>query len=90
MAHLRGGAAGQGAALGGEGRSLGPAIGAISLGLVGHAAVSDKFGRNARFASLGAGFAAISMGAFGYLVSNRAVFLVTVSLSVFLRCSHLR
>jgi MFS family permease len=61
---------------------LGPAIGAISLGLVGHAAVSDRFGRNARFASLGAGFAAISMGAFGYLVSNRAVFLVTVALCV--------
>jgi MFS family permease len=61
---------------------LGPAIGAISLGLVGHAAVSDRFGRNARFASLGAGFAAISMGAIGYLVSNRAVFFVTVALCV--------
>ena len=61
---------------------LGPAIGAISLGLVGHAAVSDRFGRNARFASLGAGFAAIRMGAIGYLVSNRAVFL-SPSLSVF-------
>ena len=61
---------------------LGPAIGAISLGLVGHAAVSDRFGRNARFASLGAGFAAISMGAIGYLVSNSAVFLITVALCV--------
>jgi MFS family permease len=61
---------------------LGPATGAISLGLVGHAAAAQRFGRNARFASLGAGFAALSMGAMGYLVSNRAVFFVTVSLCV--------
>jgi MFS family permease len=61
---------------------LGPAIGAISLGLVGHAAVGDRFGRNARFASLGAGFAAMAMGAIGYLVSNRAVFFVTVTLCI--------
>ena len=44
--------------------------------------MSDRFGRNARFASLGAGFAAISMGAIGYLVSNSAVFLITVALCV--------
>jgi len=61
---------------------LGPAIGAISLGLVGHAAVGDRFGRNARFASLGAGFAALGMGTVGYLVSNRAVFFVTVALCI--------
>ena len=61
---------------------LGPAIGAISLGLVGHAALGDRFGRNARFASLGAGFAALGMGTIGYLVSNRAVFFVTVALCV--------
>jgi MFS family permease len=61
---------------------LGPAIGAISLGLVGHAAVGDRFGRNARFASLGAGFAAMAMGTIGYLISNRAVFFVTVALCI--------
>jgi MFS family permease len=61
---------------------LGPAIGAISLGLVGHPALGDRFGRNARFASLGAGFAALGMGTIGYLVSNRAVFFVTVALCV--------
>jgi predicted MFS family arabinose efflux permease len=59
---------------------LGPAIGAISLGLVGHAAVGTRFGRNARFASLGAGFAALGMGAIGYMISNRAVIFVTVVL----------
>src|SRR5262249_20147430 len=61
---------------------LGPAIGAISLGLVGHVAVGDRFGRNARFASIGAGFAALGMGAVGYFVSNRAVFFVTVALCI--------
>ena len=31
---------------------LGPAIAAISLGLVGHAAIGERLGRNARFASV--------------------------------------
>ena len=58
---------------------LGPAIAAISLGLVGHAALGERLGRNARFASLGTGLAAIVMGASGYLFSNQAVFLVTAA-----------
>jgi MFS family permease len=61
---------------------LGPAIAAISLGLVGHAAVSERLGRNARFASVGNGVAAAAMGACGYLLSARAVFIVTVLLLV--------
>src|SRR5262249_55999260 len=56
---------------------LGPAIAAISLGLVGHAAIGERLGRNARFASLGTAAAAVAMGASGYFVSNRAVFFVT-------------
>jgi hypothetical protein len=59
---------------------LGPAIAAISLGLVGHAAIGDRLGRNARFASIGNGLAAAAMGACGYLLSARAVFIVTVLL----------
>jgi predicted MFS family arabinose efflux permease len=59
---------------------LGPAMAAISLGLVGHAAISARFGRNARFASVGNGLAAAAMGACGYLLSARAVFVVTVLL----------
>jgi MFS family permease len=59
---------------------LGPAIGAISLGLVGHEAVAERLGRNARFASIGAGVAAAGMGAAGYLISNQAVFFVTAAL----------
>ena len=58
---------------------LGPAIAAISLGLVGHAAIGERLGRNARFASLGTGFAAMAMGAIGYLISNQAVFFVTAA-----------
>jgi len=59
---------------------LGPAIAAISLGLVGHVAISERLGRNARFASVGNGIAAAAMGACGYLLSARAVFIVTVLL----------
>jgi MFS family permease len=59
---------------------LGPAIAAISLGLVGHDAIGDRLGRNARFASLGNGFAAAAMGACGYFLSVRAVFFITASL----------
>jgi predicted MFS family arabinose efflux permease len=61
---------------------LGPAIGAISLGLVGHVAVAERLGRNARFASIGAGLAAAGMGTVGYLISNRAVFFVTGALCI--------
>jgi MFS family permease len=61
---------------------LGPAIAAISLGLVGPLAIGERLGRNARFASLGNGSAAALMGATGYLVSNRSVFLVTFILAI--------
>jgi predicted MFS family arabinose efflux permease len=56
---------------------LGPAIAAISLGLVGHAGIGERLGRNARFASIGNGFAAALMGACGYFFSARSVFIVT-------------
>jgi MFS family permease len=59
---------------------LGPAIAAISLGLVGHAALGARLGRNARFASLGNGVAAAGMGLCGYLMSNQAVFFLTALL----------
>src|SRR3954451_16300099 len=60
---------------------LGPAIAAISLGLVGPVAISERLGRNAGFASLGNGTAAAVMGTCGYLLSSRAVFLVTFVLA---------
>jgi MFS family permease len=61
---------------------LGPAIAAISLGLVGPLAIGERFGRNARFASLGNGTAAAVMGTCGYLLSSRSVFLVTSMLAI--------
>jgi predicted MFS family arabinose efflux permease len=61
---------------------LGPAIAAISLGLVGPQAIGERLGRNARFASLGNGSAAALMGTFGYLLSSRSVFLVTFALAI--------
>jgi MFS family permease len=61
---------------------LGPAIAAISLGLVGPLAIGERLGRNARFASLGNGFAAALMGTCGYLLSSRSVFLVTAALAI--------
>jgi MFS family permease len=59
---------------------LGPAVAAISLGLVGHAALAERLGRNQRFASAGALTATGLMGAIGYFLSYRAIFLVSAAL----------
>jgi MFS family permease len=61
---------------------LGPAVGAISLGLVGRHALSMRLGRNARFASAGNGAAAVLMGAFGHFLSAQAVFFVTAGFAL--------
>jgi len=61
---------------------LGPAVAAITLGLVGHASVGPRLGRNARFAATGNGLAAGVMGACGYFVSAQAVFFVTAFLAM--------
>ena len=61
---------------------LGPAIAAISLGLVGPLGIGERLGRNARFASLGNGVAAAVMGTCGYLLSSRSVFLVAFVLAI--------
>jgi MFS family permease len=60
---------------------LAPAIGAITLGLTGHKAVARRLGRNACFASLGNGAAAILMGACGHFFSAQSVFYVTAGLA---------
>jgi MFS family permease len=60
----------------------GPVLNAISLGLVGHAALSIRLGRNARFLSLGNAMAAGLMGAIAHLYSNQAIFLLTAALGV--------
>ena len=44
--------------------------------------ISRRLGRNARFASIGSGLAAAGMGACGYFLSSRSVFLVTLLLTI--------
>jgi MFS family permease len=59
---------------------LGLAIAAISLGLVGHAALGERLGRNQRFASTGGVIATGLMGLIGYFLSYRAIFLAAAAL----------
>jgi MFS family permease len=59
---------------------LGPAVAAISLGLVGHTALAERLGRNQRFASAGALTVTGLMGAIGYFLSYRAIFFVSAAL----------
>ena len=59
---------------------LGLAIASVSLGLVGHAVLGERLGRNQRFASLGGVFAAGFMGLVSYFLSYRAIFLVASAL----------
>jgi MFS family permease len=59
---------------------LGLAVTAISLGLVGHAALGKRLGRNQRFASTGGVIAAGLMGVIGYILSYRAIFFAAAAL----------
>jgi len=61
---------------------LGPAIAAISLGVVGHSALPERLGRNQRFAATGSLAAAALMGLLGYAFSYRAIFLLVVALTL--------
>jgi MFS family permease len=59
---------------------LGPAVAAISLGLVGHRALAKRLGRNQRFASTGALTVTGLMGVIGYFLSYQAIFFVSAAL----------
>jgi MFS family permease len=61
---------------------LGLAIAAISLGLVGNAALAERLGRNQRFASTGGVLAAGLMGFIAYFLSYRAIFIVAAALAL--------
>ena len=61
---------------------LGVSMASLSLALVGRAGLGSRLGRNAAFASAGTGLAAAGMGACGYYLSNRAVFVVAAALVV--------
>jgi MFS family permease len=62
--------------------TLGPAIVAMSLAVAGGKAVGLRLGRNARYASIGNGVGAALMGACGYYVSERSVFIMTALLTL--------
>jgi MFS family permease len=59
---------------------VGLAVAAISLGLVGNAALAERLGRNQRFASTGGVLAAGLMGLIAYFLSYRAIFIVAAVL----------
>lgn len=60
--------------IGGTSSIFGPAICAISLGIVGRQLFDRRQGRNQTFNSAGNVVAAVSMGLLGYFVSNRSIF----------------
>jgi len=60
--------------IGGTSSVFGPAICAISLGIVGRHLFDTRQGRNQSFNSAGNVVAAVSMGLLGYFVSNRSIF----------------
>ena len=62
--------------------TLGPAVAAMSLALVGPAMLGRRLGRNSRFASIGNGIGAALMGAWGYYISERAVFFLTAAVTL--------
>jgi MFS family permease len=61
---------------------LGPAIAAISLGLVGHSALAERLGLNQRFASAGVLTTTAVMGAIGYFLSYQAIFLASAAFAL--------
>lgn len=61
---------------------LNPSIAAISLALVGRAALGERLGRNTRYASLGGALSAGAMGLIGTYLSTAAVFWLTAALTI--------
>ncbi|MBV9757156.1 MAG: MFS transporter [Alphaproteobacteria bacterium] len=59
-----------------------PAIAAITLTLVNGRGIGERFGRNARWAAVGNAFAAAAMGAVGYTLGYRPVFLLTAAIAI--------
>jgi len=59
-----------------------PAIGALSLGLVGRRAMSARTGRNYRFAAAGHALTAAMMGAAGTYVSEGSTFIAAAALCI--------
>jgi MFS family permease len=71
---------------------IGPAIAAISLGLVGRRAMAARVGRNYRFDAAGNAITAAALGALAYYVSEPMIFYATAALTVpvFVALSRIR
>jgi MFS family permease len=67
---------------GSTGGVLGLGVAAITLGLVGHKAAAERFGRNQRFSSIGSLCAAGLMGVIGYYLPTRDIFFAAALLSL--------
>ena len=65
-----------------SGGFLGIAIAAISLGLVGHALLAERLGRNQRFASTGGVVASGLMGLIAYFFSYRAILFAVAAMVI--------
>jgi MFS family permease len=61
---------------------LGPAIAAISLGLVGRKMMSLRVGRNHRYDAAGNALTAVAMGALGKYFTSKAIFLMAAALVI--------
>jgi MFS family permease len=61
---------------------IGPAIAAISLGLVGRRAMAARVGRNYRFDATGNALTAAALGALAHYVSEPMIFYATAALTV--------
>jgi MFS family permease len=61
---------------------IGPAIAAISLGIVGHRAMSTRTGRNYRFEATGNVLTALLMGVIGGYLGASAIFFIAAALTV--------
>ena len=60
----------------------GPALAAISLGLVGYTLLASRLGRNVRFLSLGNAIGAGLMGWVGHYYSNQMIFFLTAAFGI--------
>jgi MFS family permease len=67
---------------GATGGILGLGVAAITLGLVEHKAIAERFGRNQRFASMGGLAAAAIMGFIGDFLSTQDIFFVSAAFDV--------
>ncbi|MDI3308702.1 MAG: MFS transporter [Acetobacteraceae bacterium] len=59
---------------GSTGGMIRPALASLGLGLVGHAALSGRLGRNHRYDSLGNGLTALLLGLVGHFMAKRTTF----------------